>query len=137
MIDAGSSIDVIFWEAFQQLKIEKKLVKPSRAPLTAFEGTETCLVGEVSLMVTTVGKTVEVDFVIINRPSAYNAILGRDWLHRMEAKASTRCQVLKFISNDGQSVISVRGDQMLSNELYAMEIKKSPPTAEGKEHPTT
>ena len=110
MIDAGSSADVIFWEAFQQLKVEKKLIKPSRAPLTAFEGTETWPVGEVSLMVTTAGKKVEVDFVIINKPSAYNAILGRDWLHRMEAEASTRCQVLKFISNDGHSIVSVKGD---------------------------
>lgn len=33
MIDVGSSSDVIFWEAFQQLKVEKKLVKPIKAHL--------------------------------------------------------------------------------------------------------
>lgn len=71
MIDVGSSSDVIFWEAFQQLKVEKKLVKPSKAPLTTFEGTETWHVSNVSLMVTTSGKTVEVDFVIVNKPSVY------------------------------------------------------------------
>lgn len=67
------------------------MVKPSRALLTEFEGIETWLVGEVSLLVRMLGKTVEVNFVLINKPSAYNVILGQDWLHRMEAEASTRC----------------------------------------------
>ncbi|XP_024172011.1 uncharacterized protein LOC112178021 [Rosa chinensis] len=136
MVDAGSSADVIFWEAFEQLGLDKTLIHPSRAPLTAFEGSETWPVGEISLPVTTGGKTVKVDFVIIKKPSAYNAILGRDWLHRMGAEASTRCQVLKFVSDKGQQVISVRGDQLLSKKLYAMEIKRSPPTHKGKEDPS-
>ncbi|XP_062009701.1 uncharacterized protein LOC133726207 [Rosa rugosa] len=136
MVDAGSSADVIFWEAFEQLGLDKTLIHPSRAPLTAFEGSETWPVGEISLPVTTGGKTVEVDFVIVKKPSAYNVILGRDWHHRMGAEASTRCQVLKFISNDGQQVISVRGDQLLSKKLYAMEIKRSPPSNKGEEGPS-
>ncbi|XP_024171569.1 uncharacterized protein LOC112177507 [Rosa chinensis] len=136
MVDAGSSADVIFWEAFEQLGLDKTLIHPNRAPLTAFEGSEIWHVGEISLPVTTGGKTVEVDFVIVKRPSAYNAILGRDWLHRMGAEASTRCQVLKFISDDSQQVILVRGDQLLSKKLYAMEIKRSPPPNKGAEDPS-
>ncbi|XP_024196298.1 uncharacterized protein LOC112199524 [Rosa chinensis] len=136
MVDTGSSADVIFWEAFEQLGLDKTLIHPSRAPLTAFEGSEVWPIGEISLPVTTEGKTVEVDFVIVKRPSAYNAILGRDWLHRMGAEASTRCQVLKFISDDGQQVISVRGDQLLSKKLYAMEIKRSSPPKKGEEDPS-
>lgn len=78
--------------------------------------------------VTTSGKMIEVEFIIVNKPSAYNVILGRDWLHRMDAEASTRCQMLKFISNNGKEVVTVRGDQLLSKELYTMEIRKSPQT---------
>ncbi|XP_062016816.1 uncharacterized protein LOC133733177 [Rosa rugosa] len=91
MVDAGSSAGVIFWEAFEQLGLDKTLIHHSRAPLTAFEGSKTWPVGEISLPVTTGGKTVEVDFVTVKKPSAYNAILGRDWLHRMGSEASTRC----------------------------------------------
>lgn len=82
------------------------------------------------LPVTTSGKTIEVEFIIINKLSAYNAILGRDWLHRMDAGASTRCQMLKFISNDGMEVMTVWGEQLLSKELYTMEIRKPTQKAE-------
>lgn len=41
MVDAGTNVDDIFWDTLQQLKVDKKLVKPSRALLTEFEGTKT------------------------------------------------------------------------------------------------
>ncbi|XP_040374633.1 uncharacterized protein LOC121052815 [Rosa chinensis] len=135
MVDAGSSANVIFWEAFEQIGLDKTLIR--KAWLTAFEGSETWHVGEISLPVTMGGKIVEVDFVIVKKPSAYNAILGWDWLHRMGVEASTRCQVLKFIFDDGQQVISVRGDQLLSKKLHAMEIKRSPPSNKGEKGSST
>ena len=49
---------------------------------------------------------------------------GRDWMHKMEAEASTRYQVVKFPSANGNSITSVRGDQLLAKKLYAVEIKK-------------
>lgn len=124
MIDEGSSAEVMFLDAFRQLKLDDNHIKPSRAPLTGFEGTETWPMGEITLLVTIADKTVEIDFVVVDRPSSYNAILGRDWMHKMEAEASSRYQVVKFPSRSGDSIISVRGDQLLSKKLYAMEIKK-------------
>lgn len=47
MVDARNNVNDILWDTLQQLKVDKKLVKPSRELLTKFEGTETWPVGEV------------------------------------------------------------------------------------------
>ena len=93
--------------AFQQLNIDPSAVRPSPTPLSGFEGHETWPVGEVTLTVTLGGKSLQTDFILVDRPSAYNAIMGRGWLHCMDAEASTRYQVLKFIPYEDDKVISV------------------------------
>ncbi|XP_070662300.1 uncharacterized protein [Malus domestica] len=76
------------------MELNEKEIRPNPTPICAFEGTKARLIGDVALPVTAAGKTIFVTFVIINSPSAYNAIMGRDWIHRMDGEASTRCQQL-------------------------------------------
>ncbi|CAB4264421.1 unnamed protein product [Prunus armeniaca] len=50
-----------------------------------------------------------VTFVVVDAPSAYNVIMGRDWIHIMDGEASTRCQVMRCLTNNGLGTIDIKG----------------------------
>ncbi|KAM1483215.1 hypothetical protein ACFXTO_035428 [Malus domestica] len=102
------------------MKLDEKEIRPNPTPIYAFEGTKARPIGDVTLPVTAAGKTLFVTFVIIDAPSAYNAIMGRDWIHRMDGEASTRCQVMRCLSTDGQTTIDIKGDQLEARKCYNM-----------------
>ncbi|XP_056698470.1 uncharacterized protein [Spinacia oleracea] len=69
LIDGGSSANIIFWPAFQELQIEEKHVKPISYPVIGFTGATVIPEGIVSLPVQ-IGqgkdiKDVMVDFMIV------------------------------------------------------------------------
>ncbi|KAM2244584.1 hypothetical protein ACFXTI_005634 [Malus domestica] len=103
MIDGGSSTDVLFWSTFRRMKLDEKEIRPNPTLIYTFEGTKARPIGDVTLPVTATCKTLFVTFVIIDALSTYNAIMGRDWIHRMDGETSTRCQVMRCLSTDGQT----------------------------------
>jgi hypothetical protein len=62
------------------MKLGKEKLRPMGAPLEGFTGDKICLVGIITLPITIdtypkqVSKTV--DFLVVDCPSAYNAIIG-------------------------------------------------------------
>ena len=75
--------------------------------------------GKISLRVQVGGASRQVDFLVVDVPSQYNVIMGRTWLHGMEAVPSTHHQKLKFpLENQSgrTSVITVRGDQRMARQ---------------------
>uniref|UniRef100_A0A2N9GIS8 Integrase catalytic domain-containing protein n=1 Tax=Fagus sylvatica TaxID=28930 RepID=A0A2N9GIS8_FAGSY len=120
MIDNGSSADILYLPAYQQMRIGKDKLRPMDAPLVGFTGDKVCPVGIVTLPITvgthpkTVSKTV--DFLVVNCPSAYNAIIGRPTLNRLRAVTSTYHLLLKFPTEHG--IGEVRGDQVAARECY-------------------
>ncbi|KAM0975594.1 hypothetical protein FF1_018646 [Malus domestica] len=90
------------------MKLDEKEIRPNPTPIYAFEGTKARPIGDVTLPVTAAGKTLFVTFVIIDAPSAYNAIMGRDWIHRMDEETLTRCQQL---AEDPSQQDQENGDQ--------------------------
>uniref|UniRef100_A0A2N9F5L1 RNase H type-1 domain-containing protein n=1 Tax=Fagus sylvatica TaxID=28930 RepID=A0A2N9F5L1_FAGSY len=87
-------------------------------------GDKVCPVGIVTLPITvgthpkTVSKTV--DFLVVNCPSAYNAIIGRPTLNRLQAVTSTYHLLLKFPTEHG--IGEVRGDQVAARECYLVSL---------------
>ncbi|KAM1803606.1 hypothetical protein ACFX12_029573 [Malus domestica] len=77
------------------MKLDEKEIRPNPTPLYVFKRTKAQPIRDVTLLVTAAGKTLFVTFVIINALSAYNAIMRRDWIHRMDGEASTRCQAIR------------------------------------------
>lgn len=66
------------------------------------------------------GKTLDMDFVVIDALSSDNAITGRCWIHKMEGVVSTLHQVMRCITPDGRSVVDIRGDQLMAQMCYNM-----------------
>ncbi|XP_013658794.1 uncharacterized protein LOC106363625 [Brassica napus] len=100
MIDTGSSADVLFYDASKRMGFTKALLKQERTPLIGFARETTYSLGSIELAVTA-GKIKKiVEFIVIDRPAPFNAILGRPWLNSMKAVPSTYHQCLKFSDSE-------------------------------------
>ena len=120
LMDNGSSVDIIYLPAFQQLKLDPKRLRPFESPLVSFSGDRVYPRGIVTLTVT-VGTqqrqlTRQLDFLVVNCPSSYNVIIGRPTLNRWKVATSIYCLKVKFPEDNG--VGEVRGDQILARECY-------------------
>ena len=85
LVDNGSSADILYYPAFQQIRIDREWLTPMNAPLVGFGGTKVFPLGVITLSVTTSDYpqqiTKEVTFLVVDCSSAYNAILGRPTLN--------------------------------------------------------
>ena len=89
LIDNRSSADIIYLPTFQQMKLDKKRIRPFTSPLVNFTGDRIVPRGIVTLIVIAgtypAQVTKEVDFLIVDCPSTYNIILERPALNRLRA----------------------------------------------------
>ncbi|GAV72423.1 hypothetical protein CFOL_v3_15911, partial [Cephalotus follicularis] len=89
LIDNGSSADILYKHAFDQLRIPADQLKPVKTPLVGFAGETIHPLGSINLSVvagTAPRQTqVEMTFLIVDTPSPYNAIIGRPGLNLLEA----------------------------------------------------
>ncbi|GAV71653.1 LOW QUALITY PROTEIN: hypothetical protein CFOL_v3_15143, partial [Cephalotus follicularis] len=89
LIDSGSSADILYKHAFDQLRIPADQLKPVKTPLVGFVGETIHPLGSIKLSVvagTAPRQTqVEMTFLVVDTPSPYNAIVGRPGLNLLEA----------------------------------------------------
>ncbi|GAV71739.1 hypothetical protein CFOL_v3_15229, partial [Cephalotus follicularis] len=89
LIDNGSSADILYKHAFDQLRIPADQLRPVKTPLVGFAGETIHPLGSINLSV--VAGTaprqsqVEMTFLVVDTPSPYNAIVGRPGLNLLEA----------------------------------------------------
>ena len=80
LVDNGSSTNIMYIMAYQQLRLEPKWLQPFKSLLVSFNGDQIYPKGIISLRVITgthpTQITKQVDFLIIDCPSFYNVILG-------------------------------------------------------------
>jgi hypothetical protein len=111
-IDNWSSADILYWSAFRNMKISSEKVIPATYPLVGFVGEQVQPVSSIDLPVTArdypTTKSIMVKFLLIDRPSAYNAVLGRTTLNDLKAITSTSHLKIKFLTERG--VGEVRGE---------------------------
>ena len=120
LVDNGSSADIIYLPAFQQLKLDPKRLRPFESPLVSFSGDRVYPKGIVTLTVTMGAQpkqlTRQLDFLVVDCLSSYNVIIGRPTLNRWKAATSTYYLKVKFPMDN--EVSEVRGDQILARECY-------------------
>ena len=93
LVDNGSSADIIYLPAFQQLKLDPGRLCPFDSPLVSFSGDRVYPKGIVMLTVL-VGiypkqLTRQLDFLVVDCPSSYNVIINRPTLNKWKSATST------------------------------------------------
>ncbi|XP_073121675.1 uncharacterized protein [Henckelia pumila] len=124
-VDSGSSVNVLFQEAINQMDLGQYKMEPVVTSLFGFTGHAIQPVGLVHLPLTlgknNTRKTRIVSFIIVDAPSAYNAILGRPAMTTFMAVASALHQKIKF--SVGNEVGEMQGDQVISRKCYVEEVR--------------
>ncbi|KAJ9544561.1 hypothetical protein OSB04_024268 [Centaurea solstitialis] len=124
LIDGGSSANVIFAETLKIMGIDRSNIVRRKTTLIGFNGDATSTLGEIILPVFAKGINKQTKFNVIDCPSAYNAILGRPWIHDMKAVPSTYHQKIKFPSPWGvQEIVS---EKKIARECYKITMKAKP-----------
>ncbi|XP_030924206.1 uncharacterized protein LOC115951026 [Quercus lobata] len=120
LVDNGSSADILYYPAFQQMRLGRDQLRPVCSPLIGFGGMKVQLVGTITLPVV-VGSypqqiTKEVNFLVVDCTSSYNAIIGRPTLNSWKAITSTYDLSVKFPTEYG--IGQAQGDQLAARECY-------------------
>ncbi|XP_056697477.1 uncharacterized protein [Spinacia oleracea] len=123
LVDNGSSANVLFLEALQEMGLEEKNIIKRSAVLVGFSGESLRTVGEISLPTYAEGVNVMTKFNVVDCSSAYNIILGRPWIHKMRAVPSTYHQSIKFPTKWG--VMEIKGQQRDAKKCYETVLKPS------------
>ena len=123
LIDGGSSVDVLFLSTFENMGLNRVTLRPTCQPIFAFNSSQVSPLGIATLKVHAAERCLDVDFVVIDCQSSFNAIMGRGWIHAMHGVASTLHQVLRCQSKDGTYTIDIRGDQASARRCFSTALK--------------
>ncbi|KAG7533225.1 Retrotransposon gag domain [Arabidopsis thaliana x Arabidopsis arenosa] len=116
LIDTGSSVDLIFLGTLGRMRISRADIVGPPTPLVAFTSESAMSFGTIKLPVLAKKVSKIVDFVVFDKPAAYNIILGTPWIYQMKAVPSTYHQCIKFPTPSG--VETIRGNQEASRTCY-------------------
>ena len=119
-MDNRSSADILYYLVFQQMKLGRDQLHPVNSPLVGFGGMKVQPAGAISLPMV-VGAypqpiTKNVNFLVVDCSSSYNAIIGRPTLNSWKAITSTYHLSVKFPTE--HKVRQVQGDQLGARECY-------------------
>ncbi|RWV86458.1 hypothetical protein BHE74_00031569 [Ensete ventricosum] len=105
MVDIGSSVDILYQDTFQKLRLNKANLTPMSSTLTGFTRDSIVPLGTTTLPITLGqeprSKTLMVTFMVVGLPTAYNIILGRPTLNKLRAVVSTYHCAIKFPTRAG------------------------------------
>uniref|UniRef100_A0A2N9EE12 Reverse transcriptase domain-containing protein n=1 Tax=Fagus sylvatica TaxID=28930 RepID=A0A2N9EE12_FAGSY len=113
-IDQGSFAEVMYQDLYMKLGLGEAELSSFTSPIYGFSGEPTVPLGKTILPVLTGPINLQTEFIVVKASSPYNAIMGRDWLHRMRAIPSTLHQKLRFPTKDG--IMELNGDQVTANQ---------------------
>ena len=112
LIDNRSLANIIYLPSFQQMKQDKRMIRPFTSPLVSFTGDRIVPRGIITLTVIAgtypAQITKKINFLKVDYPSTYNIILGRPALNRLRAVTSTYYLKVKFPT--AHEVREIRGD---------------------------
>ncbi|KAL5577285.1 hypothetical protein UlMin_018984 [Ulmus minor] len=120
LVDNGSSADILFKSTFNRMNLVGVKIEPTASSLSGFTGDSISSEGILNLPVELGSSPCQhiqaVDFVLVDCPYPYNAIIGRLTLNKIHAVTSTYHLLVKFPTVGGIGIL--RGDQTESREIY-------------------
>ena len=114
LIDQGSFVEVMYQDLYEKLGLGEAELSSFTTPIFGFSGEPTVPLGKTMLPVLAGLINLQTEFIVVKASSPYNAIMGRDWLHRIKAIPSTLHQKLKFPTID--EAMELNGDQVAAKQ---------------------
>ncbi|KAF8112110.1 hypothetical protein N665_0067s0030 [Sinapis alba] len=105
LADSESSADIIFKNNLKRMEINPSGITGDPNPIFGLSGEATMTLGTINLSVKADNMTKIMEFLVIDRPTSYNAIVGTLWLNSMQAVPSTYHMCLKFPTYQGIETI--------------------------------
>jgi hypothetical protein len=128
LVDNGSSTDILYWSEFKKLNLEQEKIVLTKYPLIGFTGEQVQPLESIEIPVTTGTlsrqATIMVRFLLVDRPSTYNVIVGKTALNKFGAVTSMPHLKMKFQTDHGAG--EVKRDQRVARQCYNMLLKESP-----------
>ena len=100
MVDQGNGAEIMYPDLYKGLNLSLENLTAYSSPLVSFNGKVIIPRGQIRLPMQAGSGVVEVDFIMVDAYSPYTAIVGRPWLHALEAVPSTLHQKVKYPSGD-------------------------------------
>ena len=122
LMDQGSRAKVMYPNLFMGFGLKNEDLSKYDTPLVGFDGQMVVPKGQILLPINMEGKEVmvTVTFIVFNSFSPYTAILGRSWIHAMEAISSTLHVKVKFHIEHGIAI--VRGNQQVARQCLVTAV---------------
>ncbi|XP_052114221.1 uncharacterized protein LOC127745493 [Arachis duranensis] len=120
LVDQGSSADILFKTTFDELDLEEKELRAYLNSLFGLGDTPIQPLGYISLD-TTFGKgnwsrTLNIDYIVVDVSSAYNALIGQTTLNQLGAVVSTPHLCMDFPTTEG--IAMIKGDHKIVCRCY-------------------
>ena len=110
VVDNGAAVNILPTSMLRKLlKAENDLIATD-VSISGFAGRATKIKGVIPIEVKVGSKVATVAFFVVNTDSAYNALLGRDWIHSNWIVPSSLHQVLVFWKDDNNIEV-VKADE--------------------------
>uniref|UniRef100_A0A2N9FX58 Uncharacterized protein n=1 Tax=Fagus sylvatica TaxID=28930 RepID=A0A2N9FX58_FAGSY len=124
LVDQGSFAEIMYKGLYEKLGLEEANLANFTTPVFGFTGESTIPMGKTTLPILAGPISLQTEFIVVRGTSPYNAIVGRDWLHRMKAVPSTLHQKLRFPTEEG--VMEINGDQAPAAVTEKLAAEKDP-----------
>ena len=114
----------MYLDLYKGLGLKSENLTTYISPLVSFEGKMVIPKGQIRLPVQAGTDVVEVNFIVVDVFSPYTAIMGRPWLHSLEAVSSTLHQKVKYPSKD--QVLEIVKSQSMARQCLIATIQHKP-----------
>ncbi|XP_010677764.1 uncharacterized protein LOC104893366 [Beta vulgaris subsp. vulgaris] len=125
-VDGGSSANILYLSTFEKLMIGREFLKPVRYPVIGFTEASVVPEGLISLPVrigeNDIARDVMAEFLVVDVPGAYNAIIGRPFIQDVQGVVSTYHLTMLYVSNGG-STSRLKGNQEMARSCYLTTLK--------------
>ena len=105
LVDTGSSVNIMYKSTLERMKLSVKDLEPCNQTIYGFSGEGLAPAGMIKIPVTMgsapASRTLLSTFVVVDCPSAYNAIIGRPILVDLRAVISMWHLAMKFPTDAG------------------------------------
>ena len=115
-VDPSSSVDLLQMSAFKQMEFPPSALENLGQILSGFNGVSTTSMGDIVLSVQAEPIILNIQLLVVEDLSPFNAIMGRTWLHGMKYIPSIYHQMVSYLIEDGQ--INLYGSQLAAHQCY-------------------